>query len=493
MSSARRAWLRCRLMATLDQKRQRLTRIFRGLEPYGEGTAAEQANRYRLSEMYDDTVAAAKVNSADVERPDVDLLVSLSGYSPETTLLAYELILPSQLLVISSEKTLAQVDVINEKIAGRLKFSEFRYDKVDPVNPLDIYELVKKAVHPARPGDPPIKAIIDITGGKKVMSASAALAASQLDLKMCYIDSEFDPEMRQATPGTERLCILSNPTVLFGDGDMDAATQMFKSGSYVGAAERFGELSGRVSEPARARYMRDLAAFYQAWCDQDSLHLPEWVAQVRSRVADPRSELRPETTRRLAEQLDFATALVAKDSSALLLNSYLLGEHYFRLGRNDFAALLFYRTIEKSLAERLRRRYGDFNVSKPDYRLLDPDTEALADGYGELAMTVFGSNSPIALPWRMQLVEAAIMLHLLGDEMLPSAGIRSLSGVGHLRKLADIRNHSVLAHGETAVGAKDCDKLQKQALVHLRAFWRLHEADQNVEQRIGTLRFISEA
>jgi hypothetical protein len=480
-------------MATLEQKREKLKRIFRGIEKYGDGTAAEQATSYRLAEMYDDAVAAAKANSADVERPQVDLLVSLSGYSPETTLLAYELILPSRLLVISSEATLAQVDVINEKISGRLKFSEFRYDKVDPVNPLDIYELVKKAVHPARPGDPPVKAIIDITGGKKVMSASAALAASQLDLKMCYIDSEFDPEMRQATPGTEKLCILHNPTVLFGDGDMNAATQMFKSGSYLGAAERFGELSNRVSEPARARYMHDLATFYQAWCDQDSDHLPEQTELVRNRIHDPRSEVRAETRRRLTSQLDFAGALVAKDRSSLLLNSYLLGEHYFRLGRNDFAALLFYRTMEKSLAERLRRRYNGFNVSKPDYLLLDPDTDGLADRYGELAKTVFGSNGLIALPWRIQFIETVIMLHLLGDEMLAAAGIKDLDGVQHLRKLAEVRNQSVLAHGDNVVGAEDCRNLRGQALVHLRAFWQLHEVGDNLDRRIKTLKFVSEA
>lgn len=480
-------------MVTLKHKRERLRRIFRGLESYGEGTAAEQANRYRLVEMYDDAVKAAKANSADVERPEVDLLVSLSGYSPETTLLAYELIEPKRLLVISSEKTVAQVNVIWEKVRDRLQFSQINHDNVDPVNPLDIYELVKKAVHPVRPGDPPVKAIIDITGGKKVMSASAALAASQLDLKLCYIDSEFDPEMRQAIPGTEKLCILSNPTVLFGDRDMGAATQMFKSGSYLGAAERFGELSGRVSAPARARYLCDLAALYQSWCDMDDAAMPAWVEQVRMRIADPRSELRPETARRLADQLDFVTALVAKDSSARLLNSYLLGEHYYRLGRNDFAALLFYRTIEKSLAERLRQGYGGFDVSAPDYTLLDPDVEGLASRYGDLAMSVFGSNQPIQLPWRVQLIEAVILLHLLGDEMLPSIGIKGRGGIGHLRRLAEIRNQSVLAHGETPVGARECGELRQQALAHLRAFWRLREVDRDVDQRIETLRFITEA
>jgi hypothetical protein len=480
-------------MITLEQKRERMRRIFRGLEPFGEGTAAEQANRYRLNEMYSDVVAAAKANSADVPRPEVDLLVSLSGFSPETTLLAYELILPLRLLVISSDNTRSQVDVIHKKIGDRLEFSQFMHDYVDPVNPIDIYELVKKAVRPVRPGDPPLRAIIDITGGKKVMSASAALAASQLDLKLCYIDSQFDPEMRQAIPGTERLCILSNPTVLFGDKDMDAAVQMFKSGGYVGAKERFGELSERVSAPARARYLCDLAALYQSWCDLDSGDLPARVEQVKMRIADPRSEVRPETAKRLAEQLEFVRALVAKDSSAQLLNSYLLGEHYFRLGRNDFAALLYYRTIEKSLAERLRRGYQGFDVGKPDYRLLDPDVDHLADRYGEQAMAVFKSNRPIALPWRVQLIEAVIILFLLGDEMLPVASVKGVGAVNHLRRLADIRNHSVLAHGETPVRAGDCDKLRQQALVHLRAFWRLHEVDQDVDKRIETLRFITEA
>lgn len=56
------------------------------------------------------------------------------------------------------------------------------------------------------------------------------------------------------------------------------------------------------------------------------------------------------------------------------------------------------------------------------------------------------------------------MLHLLGDEMLPAAGIKGLNGVRHLRKLADIRNQSVLALRETAVGTADCDTLRKQAL-----------------------------
>ncbi|MFD0591992.1 hypothetical protein ACFQZ4_04975 [Catellatospora coxensis] len=140
-------------MTTLDNKRQRMRRIFRGEEPYGEGTAADQANRYRLEVIYPDAVESARRNSADVARPEVDLLISLSGFSPETTLLAYELLQPERLLIISSENTRAKVDLIYEKLRDRLTISNLELRYCDPVDPIDIYEIVKGAVR-RRPGEP---------------------------------------------------------------------------------------------------------------------------------------------------------------------------------------------------------------------------------------------------------------------------------------------------------------------------------------------------
>jgi len=39
----------------------------------------------------------------------------------------------------------------------------------------------------------------------------------------------------------------------------------------------------------------------------------------------------------------------------------------------------------------------------------------------------------------------------------------------------------------------NCEKLKQQALVHLRGFWGLHEPDQDVDQRIEIVRYITEA
>lgn len=325
------------------------------------------------------------------------------------------------------------------------------------------------------------------------MSAGAALAASQLDLMMCYIDSNFDPEMRQGVPGTERLCILPNPTALFGEKDMAAALEMFKSGVYSGAKARYAELSESMSEPARARFLGDLAALYQAWCDLDSMNLPSRVDQVRSRLADPRSGVRPETAHRLAEQLNFVGALVAKDGLALLLNFFLLGEHYLGLDRYDFAALLYYRTIEKSLSERLRRSYRGFDVENPEYVLFGVDVDELTRQYGAAANRIFNSRRSAELPWKVTLVEALILLHVVDDAMLPAATINGLSGIGQVRDLVDRRNKSVLAHGAESVTKGQCDKLRARALQNLRAFWRLHQPEQNVNERIETLRFVAEA
>jgi CRISPR-associated protein (TIGR02710 family) len=478
-------------MAALDEKREYMRRIFRGEVTYGGGSPTEQASRYRIEEMYDDIVAAVLANPSDPV-PEVHTLVSLSGYSPETTLLAFEFVRPQQLMIISSENVSDKVDVIYDKLHGRLKPTQIQFRPCDPADPLGIYDIVKKAVRP-QPGQRAVSAIIDITGGKKVMSASAALAASQLNLQMCYVNGEFDPEMRVAVPGTEHLRVLANPANLFGDHDMDAAKEMFRSGGYAGARVRFAELSESMSEPIQARFLCDLAELYQAWCDLDTTSLRRLAVSVQEKLLDPRLRLLAKTRDRLADQLDFVERLADRNGSALLLTFFLLGAHYQTMGRLDFAALLFYRTIEQSLTERLARNYGGFDLEKPDYALLGPDQEELRQRYLVAVREIFPNNDREALPWRVGLLDAVLLLHVIGDNLLPAADIRDLRGVNHVQQLVASRNRSVLAHGVELVTQEQCDVLRGRALRNLRAFWKLHHPDENVDERIGTLRFVAEA
>ena len=108
--------------------------IFRGLESYGAGSPSEQATRFRLEMLFPEVIKRAKANSAATPAPpEVDLLVSLSGFSPATTILAFELIRPRQLFVISSENTSDSIDVIHEHLVmgRRLPARHFHHKACD--------------------------------------------------------------------------------------------------------------------------------------------------------------------------------------------------------------------------------------------------------------------------------------------------------------------------------------------------------------------------
>src|ERR1700754_58023 len=99
-------------MEPLEEMNLRLRCIFRGEEEFGDGPPAEQARRFRLTELLFAVVEQAKINSTDVPRDRVDLLVSLSGFSPETTIIAFRLVRPAQLMIIGSDATLSSLDII---------------------------------------------------------------------------------------------------------------------------------------------------------------------------------------------------------------------------------------------------------------------------------------------------------------------------------------------------------------------------------------------
>lgn len=480
-------------MSTFDVKTQQMRRIFRGEEPYGAGTPSEQATRFRFERMMPEIVERALANSGQVVRPKVDLLVSLAGFSPATTILAYELLQPVRVLAVYSEEATEGIDAIHQHLvlSGRLRASDFNYEPCNPTDPMGIYEIVKRRVVGRRNNGERRSAIIDITGGKKVMSATAALAAWQLDLPLCYVDSVYDAELRQPVPGTERLLILPNPTAIFGDNEMQAALAMFRNGAYEAARERFGALSESISEPGRARFLRDLSDLYRSWCDLDLPGLPARVERVRAGLADPQSKLRSATASRLSEQLTFLDELAADATpSSFLLNFYLLGLHYADLHRLDFAALLYYRTIEGCFQERLQRLFPGFRCDSADYTLLPVPEADLRDSCAELRQAIHLSGEP--LPNRLGFIDSAVLLSALDDPMLRKLGIGDRRALGHLNAVTEARNRSVLAHGLASVTPKQCNELHSLAQRGLRALWALHDPDEEIDARCERLRFLRE-
>lgn len=480
-------------MESFEGKTARLRRIETGEEVYGPGDLKEQATRFYLDQMLDEVVERALLHSSSRPHPPVRLLISLAGFSPVTTVLVYRLLKPQRMLVVTSQNARSSVDVIGEQVVGdgRLRYQDFRHAPVVPTDPLGIYRVVRSELEELEKLDEEKPyAVIDITGGRKVMSAAAALAAWQLGLDLCYIDSDYDPVRLRPLPGSDRLLLLDNPTALFGEESMSAALEMFASGAFEPARQRYDELCEIIVEPGRARFMRALSELYRAWCDLDLTQLPQGVTATEQALRQIRHDVSIQTVRRLERQLMFLRSLAEGDQGSLLICFFVLGEHYREVGRNDFAALLYYRAIEGCLAGRLERLAPGFRCERPDYTLLTDDVEALSARHAGILRTIGRKDVDGTLPPVIGLMSAAVLLTALGDDLPRHAQLAGPKALSHLNSLATTRNRSVLAHGSATVGPKESKTLGVKAQAVLRGYWATTDAQEDIGALCEELRFI---
>jgi hypothetical protein len=466
--------------APFGERVARMERIRSGAEAYGRGSPMLQATSFYLDHLLADAVDRAR-SASRLPARRVDLLISVCGFAATPTVLAFELLQPRRLLVLRSQDASDSVNLIGRHLVpDRLDFESFQHETVDPTDPLDMYAKIKRwlAGHSGR------YAVIDITGGRKVMSAAAALAAWQLNLGLTYVENQFDPQTRQPLPGMDRLITLDNPTAMFGEQEMRRALEIFRSGAFEAARVRYEEICESIAEPGRARLMRDLSALYRAWCDLDLVALPGCAAAVRRNLR----LLTDATTARLDAQLAFAHRLAAGDGIAFVVCFYLLGRHYQRLGRHDFAALLFYRTIEACLTTRLRMRYPGFDPDDCDYALLG-DPTAVRDRFQTLGRTLTPPSAG-APPGRLTLFAAALLLAAEDDELARDVGLPDPARLQQLRDRTRARNKSVLAHGTEPISGPHTESLREEAAELLTGFWRLHGDPVELDDLLDQLRFL---
>jgi CRISPR-associated protein (TIGR02710 family) len=468
---------------SFDERVDRLRRIERGEETYGSGSPALQATIYYLDELLTDAVDRARAASRLPDR-QVDLLISLCGFAATPTVLTYELLRPRRVLLITSQDASDSVDLIGARLVGpgRLRYQDFRHKPVDASDPLAMYSAIATELT-----EQPY-AVIDLTGGRKVMSAAAALAAWQLNLGLTYIEAQFDPTTRKPLPGCDRLIALDNPTTLFGEQEMARALETFKSGAFEAAARSYGEICDRIAVPGRARLMRALAELYRCWCDLDIAGLPIQVANVARALPRVHRDLTAPTAETIGRQLEFARRLAAGDSIAFVVCFYVLGQHYQQLGRHDFAALLYYRTIEACLTTRLRHRYPGFDPDQCDWSLVGEPGD-IRVGYARVARSLQPTSQP-GLPNRLTLFAAAVLLVSVQDELALSTGLMSTTRLDQLRERTWARNKSVLAHGTEPISAEHTELLRDEAAGLLDGFWALHGDGTDLSGLCASLRFL---
>ena len=489
----------------------RWQRIKAGEEQFLDGPPDLQAKRFYSQHLLPEIIKNARRRWAEEGPKDsqFDLLISMSGFSPETTIIAYSVLRPRNLLVISSPKADAGIDQIADQVVGsgegRLPQRRFHHKLCNPTDPYEIYRKVKECLDENKIGaasNERIRAIIDMTGGKKVMSAAAGLLAWRLNLPLCYVESDFDESSRRPRPGSERLIFLENPLSIYREDEKSQALAAFNSGNYHVASRQFRQLAEAVCEPAFAKFMTCLSEFYRAWSDLDFELLPAVTEALETALASPfvRAEITQDQSDCLHHQLHLVQSIAnvgnPEGRRALLKSFYLLGCHYMeRLQRHDFAALLFYRSLEGCLQMRLEDRFPGFTCSRPDYGVIEPDLLVLLQKFNRVACAVGPEHAEERLPKWLGFLNSAALLMAVEDDLIRRAHIAIPGGLNELKAVSAIRNGSVLAHGTSTVDERKAGKLKAMTERVLNAYLSLTcedapEGSRTLPQLVAPLRFL---
>ncbi|MCP4806273.1 MAG: hypothetical protein GY884_13095, partial [Proteobacteria bacterium] len=132
---------------------------------------------------------------------------------------------------------------------------------VEPGKEDELYRAVREFASGYAPGE----VWVDPTGGKKSMSAAAAVAANVLSCPLVYVDGVYNPELRCPDPTSEFPRMLANPLVVFGDLERDEALRCLARGEYRQALELATALAQRLYESREAEAIAGLARGYLAW------------------------------------------------------------------------------------------------------------------------------------------------------------------------------------------------------------------------------------
>lgn len=469
-----------------------MRKISEGSETYRGGSTYEQATYYYLDHLADACAERARRHLAPEQPRTVDLLICMTGLSPRPVILAFKILRPKRLVLVTSDDAHESINIVHDHVVmgGTLRGADFSHRACISTDPHSIYQIVREEVDiVVRRSGGPITAYIDITGGRKVMGASAALAARLLNLGLSYVDGDYDGTLRQAVPGSDRILLLDT-TSIFAEQEIEIAEQAFASGNFEVARSRFDDLVNRLVQPAKPRFMGALSALYRAWFDLDRDALPGAIERVHAALGLVRRELPEATIRSVYAQLAYLDELASGNRRALLLTFSLLDDHYRLVGRHDFAALFSYRTIEHCLSARLEQQYGGFGCDSPNWSLLTNDRGALQGAYEQAVNASRGTRASRSLPSRVGPFAAAVLLKILGDPLASLAGLDSDEGLRELERLAKARNDSVLAHGESFITTDQSAALNRKAQQVLQGYWRLHYPDEDLAECRRSLAFL---
>ncbi len=407
-----------------------------------EGT--EKKTFYR-EEIFDTVLNKFKKSKKGIDQPAYKVLISLVGFSPEPLILTIAALKMEYVLFLLTPETESQIDYIIEKT--ELKPSQYDKKRLKSSDINEIYKHIRDILTDHNPSD----IAIDITGGKKIMGAGAAIAGAMRNCSMYYIDyKEYVPGSRTPLPGSEFLYKIPNPYEVFGDQDIIRALQLYKDGNFNAGIEILGLLSSKVRDIRKIDIYRAILSMSQAWEDFLFAKALKYAGKAIEKIQQ--FSVLTELNNGLIKKSKILSELIKENKIWLIINFYHLALTYAERKKYDFAVLMLYRTIEQIFSYRLENKYF-IKSGLPEY----DKYPGMLDQMNNILPTIYGNRAKkmAELPRKIGFMDSATILAVLSDNLLNNIQLK------HLKSQADNRNKGVLAHGTTANNKNQFDAMNK--------------------------------
>jgi len=386
-------------------------------------------------------------------------LVSTMGFSPETTIIAAAVFRPRKIVLITTQNNDVSINLGMSFLIQTMgyAYADVRFVEVDPTDTEQIYEAILPQIQGDHSAGTPI---VDVTGGKKIMSATAAVAAWEARAPMCYVDGRYDRVRRRPVPGSENVILLDNPTQVRARMLRDRALRWYERGNMVTAMDAFRESrDAQTMQPHFDELALQLARCEAAFMDLDFKALTSSTSHLAKMAA--RQNIQQLTlTHPITSHVEVLERVAAREPLALLATFRQLVRRYADLNRFDFACLMAYRTLEALVQFGLARASssGDFDTSAPDLELLTDDPDDLRIRYAE-AWQDSRAGNPQQIPRKITLLPGLALLGLTTD-LVDRMSRKDLPRLlDRASELAAMRNQSVLAHGRRNLRDVDVKQL----------------------------------
>lgn len=393
------------------------------------------------------------------ERPHPRFLASVLGLSWQPVVLMTAWFAPQRLLLLGTPESLGHrvnQEPVVELICrlGGLSPDKIEVREVSEPEELGIYREVHRFV--AYHGIQPRDLAIDPTGGKKSMSASAALAGYLTGAWLVYVDYlEYCPKRRIPLPGSEYPRLLHNPLEVFGDYEFQRVRAALNRGNYEEARHLAEHLADRLYDYRQAEVWAQLARTFDSWqrfdfpaASQEMAKLMTslghfgrlapwpWAEDLLTKLAPCKSAL--EKLASLAE-LHKANKKPEnlEDGLPLLLNHLAAAERARNHRHWGIAILLTYATLERFVDLCLWVKFG-LDDEDPDFSRLTLNEEE----FHQVGKRFHGKKyREQSLAGQLGLSLGAQLLATLAPDFLPPEYL------GRIKGLMNVRNKCEFEHG----------------------------------------------